>query len=175
MANPTCQGWPQKWKIVKSPEKWWVPNSTLSVVYYIFHTHGRLSIYFSLSQAKPHQTLSKGWDEEFQKIYLEALHYYNQSLRLKEPLVLNEDSMENSKSLHHLQAFPTLRSAQEHPQNIQDHISILWHWWFLHTMFNLQQPYLKYPPLVPLGKWQTWRIRIRVWPPLLNLTSSTPP
>jgi hypothetical protein len=42
---------------------------------------------------------------------------------LKEPLVLNEDSMENSKSLHHLQAFQTLRSAREHPQNI--HLNLM--------------------------------------------------
>lgn len=78
-----------------------VPNPTPNLLDQICHTHRRLEqLLITLTSKAPPEFIKK-MDAEFHKMQEEALHHYNQGLRLKEPLTTSEEALE--KSLMHIE------------------------------------------------------------------------
>lgn len=84
----------QKHRIVEFAEIWQIPNSTSTMIDQIGHTHRRLEQLLVTFTTKASQKLIKKMDEEFYRIQVEAIRHYNQGLRLKEPLISDENAVE---------------------------------------------------------------------------------
>ena len=112
------EGEPQKRKVIKSAEKWQLPDNTSTMINQICFTHRRLEQLLTTFTRKAGSEFIKTMDDEFQKLQQEATYHFNQSSREKESLTENEHAVE--KGLLHIEVrrltkeLATLNEGYEH-------------------------------------------------------------